>query len=110
MAGSTNPARAWLLTPRHLTTRVPGSGCSAVPTGVGRQRLPAHSDWCTWLAEAGLDVQARLARVSPVEAIHTHFASDEQARLGMRRLDQQAEAAHGEGGAGPCRTGAQCRG
>jgi DNA mismatch repair protein MutS len=44
------------------------------------------------LAQAGLDVPARSARLSPVDSIHTHFPSHEQARLGMGRLDQEAEA------------------
>ena len=43
------------------------------------------------LAQAGLHVPARSARVSPVDAIFTHFPSREAARPGMGRLDEEAE-------------------
>lgn len=44
------------------------------------------------LAQAGLHVPARSAWISPVDSIHTHFPSREQARPGMGRLDEEAEA------------------
>ena len=43
-------------------------------------------------AQAGLHVPARSARLSVVDAIHTHFPAREQARPGMGRLDEEAEA------------------
>src|SRR5207237_5196534 len=43
------------------------------------------------LAQAGLHVPARSARLAPVDAIHTHFPSREAARPGMGRLDEEAE-------------------
>jgi hypothetical protein len=43
------------------------------------------------LFQAGLYVPARTARLSPVDAIYTHFPSREQAEPGMGRLDEEAE-------------------
>ncbi|MGE3268049.1 MAG: hypothetical protein AB7P40_04835, partial [Chloroflexota bacterium] len=43
------------------------------------------------LFQAGLYVPARSARLSPVDAIYTHFPSLEQAHPGMGRLDEEAE-------------------
>jgi hypothetical protein len=43
------------------------------------------------LFQAGLYVPARSARLSPVDAIYTHFPSREQAQPGMGRLDEEAE-------------------
>jgi DNA mismatch repair protein MutS len=43
------------------------------------------------LFQAGLPVPARAARLSPVDAIHTHFPSPEGAQLGMGRLDEEAD-------------------
>jgi AcrR family transcriptional regulator len=43
------------------------------------------------LAQAGLHVPARTARLSPVDAIYTHFPSREAARPGLGRLDEEAE-------------------
>lgn len=43
------------------------------------------------LFQAGLYVPASSARISPVDAIYTHFPSVESARLGMGRLDEEAE-------------------
>lgn len=43
------------------------------------------------LFQAGLYVPARAARLSPVDAIYTHFPSLEQAHPGMGRLDEEAE-------------------
>jgi DNA mismatch repair protein MutS len=43
------------------------------------------------LFQAGLYVPARSARLSPVDAIYTHFPGREQAQLGMGRLDEEAE-------------------
>jgi hypothetical protein len=42
------------------------------------------------LFQAGLYVPAASARLSPVDAIHTHFPSREQAQPGMGRLDEEA--------------------
>jgi hypothetical protein len=43
------------------------------------------------LFQAGLLVPAGSARMSPVDAIYTHFPSQEVSRLGQGRLDQEAE-------------------
>jgi len=43
------------------------------------------------LGQAGLHVAARSARLSPADAIYTHFPSRESARPGMGRLDDEAE-------------------
>jgi DNA mismatch repair ATPase MutS len=43
------------------------------------------------LGQAGLHVAARAARLSPADAIYTHFPSRESARPGMGRLDDEAE-------------------
>lgn len=43
------------------------------------------------LFQAGLPVPATSARLSPVDAIYTHFPTVESARLGMGRLDEEAE-------------------
>ncbi|HEY8743928.1 MAG TPA: hypothetical protein VIU62_12555 [Chloroflexota bacterium] len=43
------------------------------------------------LFQAGLRVPASAARLSPVDAIHTHFSSPEGAQLGMGRLDEEAD-------------------
>jgi hypothetical protein len=43
------------------------------------------------LFQAGLYVPGRSARLSPVDAIYTHFPSREQAHPGMGRLDEEAE-------------------
>lgn len=43
------------------------------------------------LFQAGLPVPASDARLSPVDAIHTHFPSPEGAQLGMGRLDEEAD-------------------
>ncbi len=43
------------------------------------------------LFQAGLYVPARTARLSPVDAIYTHFPSLEQAQPGKGRLDEEAE-------------------
>ena len=43
------------------------------------------------LFQAGLQVPASAARLSPVDAIHTHFPSPEGAQLGMGRLDEEAD-------------------
>jgi DNA mismatch repair protein MutS len=42
------------------------------------------------LFQAGLYVPGRAARLSPVDAIYTHFPSLEQAQPGMGRLDEEA--------------------
>jgi hypothetical protein len=42
------------------------------------------------LFQAGLSIPARTARLSPVDAIHTHFPSLETAQLGAGRLDEEA--------------------
>ena len=43
------------------------------------------------LFQAGLYVPGTSARLSPVDAIYTHFPSREQAHPGMGRLDEEAE-------------------
>jgi len=43
------------------------------------------------LGQAGLPVAAGSARLSPADAIHTHFPSRESTRPGMGRLDDEAE-------------------
>ena len=43
------------------------------------------------LFQAGLFVPARSARMSPVDAIYTHFPTREDARPGLGRLDLEAE-------------------
>jgi DNA mismatch repair protein MutS len=43
------------------------------------------------LFQAGLYVPATSARLSPVDAIYTHFPAREDARLGQGRLDAEAE-------------------
>ena len=43
------------------------------------------------LFQAGLYVPGTAARLSPVDAIYTHFPSREQAHPGMGRLDEEAE-------------------
>jgi hypothetical protein len=43
------------------------------------------------LCQAGLFVPARAARVSPVDAIYTHFPAREDARPGQGRLDAEAD-------------------
>ena len=43
------------------------------------------------LFQAGLHVPASAARLSPVDAIHTHFPSPEGSQLGMGRLDEEAD-------------------
>jgi hypothetical protein len=42
------------------------------------------------LFQAGLYAPARAARLSPVNAIYTHFAGQESAEVGMGRLDEEA--------------------
>jgi hypothetical protein len=42
------------------------------------------------LAQAGLYVPGRAARLSPVEAIYTHFPAPERAQVGQGRLDEEA--------------------
>jgi DNA mismatch repair protein MutS len=43
------------------------------------------------LFQAGLSAPASVARLSPVDAIYTHFPSPEGAQLGMGRLDEEAD-------------------
>jgi DNA mismatch repair protein MutS len=43
------------------------------------------------LFQAGLYVPAASARISPVDAIHTHFPTREESRPGLGRLDLEAE-------------------
>jgi DNA mismatch repair ATPase MutS len=42
------------------------------------------------LAQAGLYVPGRSARLSPVDAIYTHFPAQESAQVGQGRLDDEA--------------------
>jgi hypothetical protein len=68
--------RVWVLTGPNR------SGKTTYTVGVGLAHL---------LAQAGLFVPARSARLSPVDAIFTHFPSSERSQLGMGRLDEEAE-------------------
>lgn len=43
------------------------------------------------LFQAGLSAPASFARLSPVDAIYTHFPSPEGTQLGMGRLDEEAD-------------------
>ena len=68
-------ARIWILTG-------PNRGGKTIYTrGVGLAQV---------LFQAGLYVPAREARLSPVDAIYTHFPTPERAQPGMGRLDEEA--------------------
>jgi hypothetical protein len=69
-------ARVWILTGPNR------AGKTTYTRAVGL----AHA-----LFQAGLYVPGRSARLSPVDAIYTHFPSHEQAHPGMGRLDEEAE-------------------
>jgi hypothetical protein len=69
-------ARVWILTGPN------GAGKTTYTRAVGLAHL---------LFQAGLYVPGRSARMSPVDAIYTHFPSQEQAQPGMGRLDEEAE-------------------
>jgi hypothetical protein len=69
-------ARVWILTGPN------GAGKTTYTRAVGLAHL---------LFQAGLYVPGRAARLSPVDAIYTHFPSQEQAQPGMGRLDEEAE-------------------
>ena len=69
-------ARVWILTGPN------GAGKTTYTRAVGLAQI---------MFQAGLYVPARAARLSPVDAIYTHFPSLEQAHLGMGRLDEEAE-------------------
>jgi DNA mismatch repair ATPase MutS len=67
--------RVWVLTGPNR------SGKTTYTVGAGLAHL---------LAQAGLFVPARSARLSPVDTIFTHFPSSESSKLGMGRLDEEA--------------------
>jgi DNA mismatch repair protein MutS len=69
-------ARVWILTgPNH-------SGKTTYTRAVGLAHV---------LAQAGLYVPARSARLSPVDGIYVHFPSAERPQLDMGRLDDEAQ-------------------
>lgn len=61
------------------------------PNGAGKTTYTRAVGLAQILFQAGLYVPARAARMSPVDAIYTHFPSHEQAQPGMGRLDEEAE-------------------
>ena len=61
------------------------------PNGAGKTTYTRAVGLAQILFQAGLYVPARVARMSPVDAIYTHFPSHEQAQPGMGRLDEEAE-------------------
>ena len=69
-------ARVWILTGPNR------GGKTTYTRAIGLAHL---------LFQAGLPVPAASARMSPVDAIYTHFPSPEGAQLGMGRLDEEAE-------------------
>jgi DNA mismatch repair ATPase MutS len=71
-----DPARVWVLSGPNR------GGKTTFTRAVGLAHL---------LGQAGLHVAARSARLSPADAIYTHFPSRESTRPGMGRLDDEAE-------------------
>ena len=69
-------ARVWILTGPNR------AGKTTYTRAVGLTHI---------LFQAGLYVPGSAARLSPVDAIYTHFPSHEQAHPGMGRLDEEAE-------------------
>jgi DNA mismatch repair ATPase MutS len=67
--------RIWILTGPNR------GGKTVYARGVGQAQV---------LFQAGLYVPARTARLSPVDAIHTHFPVPERGRPGLGRLDEEA--------------------
>jgi hypothetical protein len=61
------------------------------PNGAGKTTYTRAVGLAHILCQAGLYLPARAARVSPVDAIYTHFPSHEGATPGMGRLDEEAE-------------------
>jgi DNA mismatch repair protein MutS len=61
------------------------------PNGAGKTTYTRAVGLAHILFQAGLYVPARSARLSPVDAIYTHFPSHEAATPGMGRLDEEAE-------------------
>ncbi len=76
MAFDDASARVWILTG---------------PNGAGKTTFTRAVGLAQVLFQAGLYVPGRRARLSPVDAIYTHFPSQEQAQPGMGRLDEEAE-------------------
>jgi hypothetical protein len=68
-------ARIWILTGPNR------GGKTVYARGVGLAQV---------LFQAGLYVPARTARLSPVDAIHTHFPVPERGQPGLGRLDEEA--------------------
>jgi DNA mismatch repair protein MutS len=60
------------------------------PNGAGKTTYTRAVGLAHVLYQAGLYVPARTARLSAVDAIYTHFPSQEQAQPGMGRLDEEA--------------------
>jgi hypothetical protein len=60
------------------------------PNGAGKTTYTRAVGLAHVLFQAGLYVPARWARLSAVDAIYTHFPSQEQAQPGMGRLDEEA--------------------
>lgn len=75
MAFGEEAARIWILTGPNR------GGKTTYTRAVGQAHV---------LFQAGLYVPARTARVSPVNAIYTHFATQETGEVGMGRLDEEA--------------------
>ena len=75
MAFDDTSGRVWILTGPN------GAGKTTYTRAVGLAHI---------LFQAGLYVPARSARLSPVDAIYTHFPILEQAQPGMGRLDEEA--------------------
>lgn len=69
-------ARIWILTGPNR------GGKTTYTRAIGQAHL---------LAQAGLWAPANAARLSPVDAIFTHFPSKESDQLGMGRLDEEAD-------------------
>ncbi|HEX2186055.1 MAG TPA: hypothetical protein VHN78_11185, partial [Chloroflexota bacterium] len=68
-------ARVWILTGPNR------GGKTTYTRAVGQAHV---------LFQAGLGVPGSAGRLSPVDAIYTHFATQESAQVGMGRLDEEA--------------------
>lgn len=70
------PARVWIVTGPNR------GGKTTYTRGVGQAHV---------FLQAGLYVAGRAARISPVDAVYTHFAAAETTAVGMGRLDEEAQ-------------------
>jgi len=61
------------------------------PNGAGKTTYTRAIGLAHVLFQAGLYAPGSSVRLSPVDAIYTHFPSQEQAQPGMGRLDEEAE-------------------